>query len=182
MFGYLIVAAGVYVIIQWSSIIGGIWFIIMGNFLAQAARSTEMQTRITSHLDGLSVADVMDHEPVAVPSETRLDRALDEFFLRYRWQWFPVIDRAGRFLGLVLRENVDEVPEDQRHDRTVDEVVSRDAAGSLRVRTDAPLEVLLGSEGLRTLGALMAVDSEGVLRGVVTLEQVRRALQIPAPT
>ena len=38
----------------------------MGNFLAQAARSTEMQTRITSHLDGLSVADVMDHEPVAV--------------------------------------------------------------------------------------------------------------------
>ncbi len=182
VFGYLIVAAGVYVIIQWSSIIGGIWFIIMGNFLAQAARSTEMQTRITSHLDGLSVADVMDHEPVAVPSETKLDRALDEFFLRYRWQWFPVIDRAGRFLGLVLRENVDEVPEDQRHDRTVDEVVSRDAAGSLRVRTDAPLEVLLGSEGLRTLGALMAVDSEGVLRGVVTLEQVRRALQIPAPT
>ena len=60
--------------------------------------------------------------------------------------------------------------------------MSRDAAGSLRVRTDAPLEVLLGSEGLRTLGALMAVDSEGVLRGVVTLEQVRRALQIPAPT
>src|SRR6185312_6488513 len=119
VFGYLIVAAGVYVIIQWSSIIGGIWFIIMGNFLAQAARSTEMQTRITSHLDGLSVADVMDHEPVAVPSETKLDRALDEFFLRYRWQWFPVIDRAGRFLGLVLRENVDEVPEDQRHDRTV---------------------------------------------------------------
>ena len=102
VFGYLIVAAGVYVIIQWSSIIGGIWFIIMGNFLAQAARSTEMQTRITSHLDGLSVADVMDHEPVAVPSETKLDRALDEFFLRYRWQWFPVIDRAGRFLGLVL--------------------------------------------------------------------------------
>ena len=92
-----------------------------------------MQTRITSHSTGLSVADVMDHEPVAVPSETRLDRALDEFFLRYRWQWFPVIDRAGRFLGLVLRENVDEVPEDQRHDRTVDEVVTRDAAGSLRV-------------------------------------------------
>ena len=42
---------------------------------------------------------------------------------------------------------------------------------------DAPLEALLGSEPLRRLGALMAVDADGRLRGVVTLEQVSRALQ-----
>jgi CBS-domain-containing membrane protein len=172
----------VFIAVYYKSIFGGIWFVIMGQFLAQAARSTEMQTRITTHLDGLHVADVMDHEPVTVPSDLTLDRALDEYFLRYRWQWFPVTDPAGRFVGLVLRENVDDVPEEQRHFRTVGDVMSRDAGDALRVRTDAPLEVLLGSEGLRTLGALMAVDAEGVLRGVVTLEQVRRALQIPAPT
>jgi Zn-dependent protease len=181
VFGYLLVAGGVYLLVRYQSIIGGIWFIIMGNFMAQAARSAEVQTRLTSQLEGLSVADVMDDEPVAVPNETKLDRALDEFFLRYRWQWFPVIDRAGKFLGLVIREKVDEVPEELRHNSTVDEVMSRDAAGSLRVRTDAPLEALIGSEGLRTLGALMAVDGDGVLRGVVTLDQVRRALQLSAP-
>jgi hypothetical protein len=59
----------------------------------------------------------------------------------------------------------------------VDEVMSKDAEGSLRVLTDAPLETLLGREGLRTLGALMAVDGEGVLKGVVTMDQVRRALR-----
>jgi hypothetical protein len=59
--------------------------------------------------------------------------------------------------------------------------MSKDAEGSLRVLTDAPLESLLGREGLRTLGALMAVDGEGVLRGVVTLDQVRRALQPTTP-
>jgi hypothetical protein len=73
------------------------------------------------------------------------------------------------------------VPEELRAGWTVDEVMSRDAEGSLRVRTDAPLEALIGSEGLRTLGALMAVDGEGVLKGVVTLDQVRRALQVSAP-
>jgi Zn-dependent protease len=181
VFGYLIVAAGVYVLLRYQSILAGIWFIIMGNFLAQAARGAEVQTRLTSQLEGLSVADVMDNEPVAVPNETKLDRALDEFFLRYRWQWFPVIDHAGRFMGLVIREKVDEVPEALRNSSTVDEVMNRDAEGSLRVRTDAPLEALIGSEGLRTLGALMAVDGEGVLRGVVTLDQVRRALQLSAP-
>ena len=46
-----------------------------------------------------------------------------------------------------------------------------------QVQADAPLEALLGSEPLRRLGALMAVDREGRLRGVVTLEQVSRALQ-----
>ena len=45
---------------------------------------------------------------------------------------------------------------------------------------DAPLEALLGSEPLQRVGALLAVDAEGVLRGVVTRDQVRRALHTAA--
>jgi hypothetical protein len=41
---------------------------------------------------------------------------------------------------------------------------------------DEPLEALLASEGLQRLGALMAVDPDGILRGVVTLDRVRQAL------
>jgi Zn-dependent protease len=177
---YVIMAFGVYVAIR-GAVFTGIWFLLIGNFFVQAARGTEMQTNITSQLQGLSVADVMDAEPVAVPSGAKLDRVLDEFFLRYRWPWFPVTDPTGHFLGLVIREKVDEVPEGLRPDWSVDEVMSQDAEGSLRVLTDAPLESLLGREGLRTLGALMAVDGDGVLRGVVTLDQVRRALQPASP-
>jgi Zn-dependent protease len=180
VFAYLIVGAGIYLLVR-GELIGGIWFVLIGNFLAQAARGSELQSQITQRLEGLRVADVMDDEPVALEADTKLDRALDEFFLRYRWPWFPVIDRAGRFLGLVLRERVDEVPEELRPGWTVDEVMNRDAGGSLRVRVDEPVEALLGSEGLRTLGAIMAVDAEGVLRGVVTLDQVRRALRLSAP-
>jgi CBS domain-containing protein len=179
-FAYLIMALGVLVLVR-GAIFSGIWLLVIGNFFAQAARGTEIQTRITSQLEGLRVADVMDDEPVSVPSEAKLDRVLDEFFLRYRWPWFPVTDAAGRFLGLVIREKVDEVPEALRPGWTVDQVMSRDAEGSLRVRTDASLESLLGREGLRTLGALMAVDEDGVLRGVVTLDRVRRALRPTQP-
>ena len=35
-----------------------------------------------------------------------------------------------------------------------------------------PLESLLGREGLARLGAIMAVDGEGVLRGIVTVDRV----------
>ena len=36
---------------------------------------------------------------------------------------------------------------------------------------------LIGSESLGLLGAVMAVDDDGVLRGVVTVQQLRRAMQ-----
>ena len=49
--------------------------------------------------------------------------------------------------------------------------------------SDAPIESLLGNESLRRLGGLAAVDAEGRLRGVITAEQVGRALRnAPAPT
>ena len=50
-------------------------------------------------------------------------------------------------------------------------------AAALRVRDDAPLESLLGNDALRRLGGLAAVDAEGRLRGVITADQVGRALR-----
>jgi CBS domain-containing protein len=119
----------------------------------------------------------MDSEPVALPAEAKLDRALDDYFIRYGWDWFPVIDVNGRFLGLATREDLERVPEGLRQGSNVSEVVSSDTASAFRVNIDEPLEALLGSEGLQRLGAIMAVDGDGVLRGVVTIGQVSRALQ-----
>ena len=47
----------------------------------------------------------------------------------------------------------------------------------MRVHSDDPLEALLASEPLLRTGALMAVDADGRLLGVITWDQVRRAVQ-----
>ncbi len=122
----------------------------------------------------------MDDEPVSLLAHTKLDRALDEFFLRYRWPWFPVVDATGRFLGLVSRAKVEEVPEALRQGSSIDQVMTFDEDKNLRIGVDEPIEALLGSEALQQLGAVMAVDPDGTLRGVVTIDRVRRALR-PAP-
>jgi predicted transcriptional regulator len=90
------------------------------------------------------------------------------------------VDATGRFLGLVSRQKVEEVPEALRQGSSVDQVMTLDETKSLRVGVDEPIEALLGSEALQQLGAVMAVDSDGVLRGVVTVDRVRRALR-PSP-
>jgi Zn-dependent protease len=173
-FGFLLAVRG--------SVVGGLWLFLIAMFIGQAARVAEAQSAVAARIEHLTVADVMDSEPVVLPSETRLDRALEEWFHRYGWDWFPVVDPAGHFLGLVSREDIEKFPEQLWATSTVSQVMSHDTGDTFRVRVDDPLEALLGSEGLQRLGALMAVDREGILRGVVTIEQVSRALQPLART
>lgn len=180
IFGYLLIGLGLFWFFN-GNFIGGIWFGFIGFFLHQAARSAEAQTEFADRIEGLRVSDLMDADPVSVPAELKLDRVLEDYFVRYGWEWFPVVDSSGRFLGLVTRDKVEGVPEALRPGWTVDQVAMLDAASAFRVQIDEPLETVLGSEGLQRLGALMAVDANGVLRGVVTLDRVRRAVQPQAP-
>jgi Zn-dependent protease len=158
--------------------ITGIWLILIGIFLAQAARAAQAEAAFSDSIEHLRVADVMDTEPVAVPDQLPLDRAESDYFLRYGWPWFPVVDAQRRLVGVVSREAVDSVPDAIRASRTVASVMARDDGTSdLRASVEDPLEALLTHESLARLGAVMAVDADGVLRGIVTIHAVRMALQ-----
>jgi CBS domain-containing protein len=175
-FAWLLIAFGLYLLIDGDPL-GGIWLGVLGFILYQSARAAQVQSDVASRISGMTVRDVMDREPVAIPEQTSVETALDEYFLRYRWPWFPVVDAAQRFRGLLNRGAADAVPELRRTSATVGEVADLDPAGELRVPEDAPLESLLGNENLRRLGGLPAVDSEGRLIGVITMNQVGRALR-----
>lgn len=174
-FSYVLIGFGIFELLR-GNVSGGLWSIVLGFFLGQAARGAVVQTNFTERLEGVTVADIMDREPVTIPGDIPLARAQDEWFLRYRWPWFAVVDDDGRFLGLVRQERVDgAVAAGDGHLRVRDIIDPDD--GDRYVRQDDPLETLLGSESLRRFGALMAVDGEGRLSGVVTIDQVRRALR-----
>jgi CBS-domain-containing membrane protein len=92
-----------------------------------------------------------------------------------------VVDEEGRLVGVVTRQSVEGLPEPVRRGRIVASVMAHDAGdSSLRVGTEESLETLLGREGLQRLGAIMAVDRDGVLRGIVTIDRVRRMLRSAA--
>jgi Zn-dependent protease len=175
VFGYLFVAGGLLLVFQ-GWIFGGVWLALIGMVIHGSARAATMQTAITSRIEGVRVADVMDREPVAIPGELSVEQALDEYFLRYRWPWFPVVDAAHRFLGLLERDRADEVPEISRATSLVSELLEGDL-GSCQISENAPLDSLLSNQNLRRFGALMAVDADGRLSGVITVEQVGRALR-----
>jgi Zn-dependent protease len=174
VFAYLFIGGGL-VLLATGDLVNGVWLALIGMVINGSARGAAMQTALTSRIGDVRVSDVMDREPVAIPGEISVEKALDEYFLRYRWPWFPVVDAAHRFLGLILRDRADEVPEISRASSHVADLVDSDRG--LFIRDDTPLDALLSNQNLRRLGALMAVDADGRLSGVITVEQVGRALR-----
>lgn len=176
-FAAIVAAAGLVLIVQARSAFTGVWLIAVAFLLGQAARGAIVQTALTERIEGVRVSDIMDSQPVAIQSDMAITQALEEFFLRYGWSWFPVVDGSGRFEGIARQERVQAVLDAGEGWLTVGSVVDAGETRSWRVEMDRPLTELLSSEPLGRLGALMAVDDLGVLRGVVTVKQVRRALQ-----
>jgi Zn-dependent protease len=175
-FAALLAGVGIWLGLVYGSF-SGLWLVVLAFLLGQSARGALAQTALTERIEGVRVADIMDTQPVAIPADTAVGQALEEYFLRYGWSWFPVIDEAGRFVGIARQERVQAAVDGGEGWLTVGAVLEAAEAISWRVDEDRPITELLSSESLGRLGALMAVDAEGVLRGVVTIEQVRRALQ-----
>jgi Zn-dependent protease len=175
-FAVLLAGLGIAWVLAYGTL-GGLWLVALAFLLGQSARGAIVQSTITERIEGVRVADIMDRQPVAIGADVPVTQALDEFYLRYGWSWFPVIDADGRFIGVARQDRVQAAHDGGEGWLTVGAVVESEEAAAWRVREDRPITDLLASEPLGRLGALMAVDGEGVLRGVVTVEQVRRALQ-----
>ena len=154
----------------------GLCSMLLGYFLYQAAGAAVVQGSIGRRIQNVTVADIMDREPVTIPAGLSLLDAHEQFFLRYHWPWFAVVDPARHFLGVVRSTRVDAEISAGRPALPVVDVLEEDMP--VRIDEEEPLESLLSAEGLARLGAMVAVDEDGVLRGVVTLAQVRRALRV----
>jgi Zn-dependent protease len=154
----------------------GVWSILLAYFLYQAAGAAVVQGVLGRRIQSITVADIMDREPVTIPASATLLDAREHFFLRYHWPWFVVVDPGRHFLGVVAATRVDAEISAGRPALPVIEVLEEDM--QVRIDEREPLEKLLGSEGLGRLGAMVAVDRDGVLQGVVTLAEVRKALRV----
>ena len=176
-FAVIVAGGGIWLILATHDVFSGLWLVAVAFLLSQAARGAIVQTALTERIERVRVADIMDSEPVAIPSDAAVGQALDDYFLRYGWSWFPVIDGGGRFLGIAQQPRLQNVFDSGEGWLTVGSVLDAGETGHWRVNLDRPLTEVLSSDSLGRLGAVMAVDELGVLRGVVTIEQVQRALR-----
>jgi CBS domain-containing protein len=127
----------------------------------------------------VTVADVMDPDPVTLDGATTVLEAQERVFEPNNWPFVAVVDDEQRFLGVLERETAAAELEAGRPALAVRDALRSDRA-EWSIRPEQQLEDLLSAPALRGPGAVFAVDADDFLRGVVTLDQVRRAIS-PAP-
>ncbi|HEV2812993.1 MAG TPA: site-2 protease family protein, partial [Solirubrobacteraceae bacterium] len=108
-FGFLLIGWGAYELLSEDGSAGsGLWWIVLGYLIATSARSAVVTARVTDRLEGIRVEDVMDREPLTMPAATTVIEASDRWFAGDGgWDWYPVVDDGGRFLGIAEREAVE---------------------------------------------------------------------------
>ena len=147
---------------------------VLGLFVYQSAAAAVLQGTINQRIQQLRVADVMDPEPVTIPAERgcstlRSTSSRATGGRGSRW-WTPPATSSGW-----CAERVDAEIAAGRPALSVSDVLEENLP--IRIDEDPSLESVLRSEALGRLGAMVAVDADGVLQGVVTVAQIRQALR-----
>ena len=173
VFGMLVMAGGLALAVRGYTT-GGLWFLLIGLFLTQAARQASAQATVGALIRDVTVADIMDPDPLTVPTQTTLLDAEQHYFHDGGAAWLVVADEDRRYRGLLLKERLDHELREGRPALTAGDI-SVDSP-PWRIDASATLETALRSDGLRRLGAIVAVDADGILRGVLTLPSIRAAM------
>ena len=175
VFGYLFIGGGLLLIVDGDAF-GGVWLALIGFVINGSARAASVQTAITSGISKLVVSDVMDREPVTISDRAQrrasARRVLPPLPLalvpgrRRR----PPLPRSGR--SRQSRRGPGDLAHHLprlRRARATTTAPSRSATTPRSTRSSA-------NRSLRRFGAVFAVDADGRLSGVITAEQVGRAL------
>ncbi len=157
----------------------GLWFLLIGFFLRNAAAQSYEQLLVERTLSGVTVRDVMRRDVATAPPEMTLHELVEEGVLRRHARCFAIV-AAGEFAGLITLTDLRNVPRG-RWDTTS---VYRAMTPATKLHTVAPGDSLMtvlrmmGEHDVNQLPVLQGRALAGMLdRGdVMRYIQLRRDL------
>ncbi len=165
---YLIMLAGVasaFLLREWIS---GLWFVLIGLFLENAASTSYQQLALRETLHGHTARELLRHEPTDVPPELTLDRLVHEYVIETGRRCFPVVDAYGTLLGIVTLHHG--VPQERwPATRVIDVMTPVDQA--VKVGPDEPLDRLMEQMSVDGVNQVLVVQN-GTLLGLVSRDQL----------
>jgi CBS domain-containing protein len=176
IFGYILVGLGLLQVAYGASI-SGLWLVLIGLFIVNAAAAEQQHARLGSLLRGVVVGEVMTAHPVVADP----DQTVDEFILRtaltHPFSSYPLTDPTGRLIGLVTLNRVRSVPAEHRASIRLTEIACRPDEVPT-ARPDEPLADLLPRMAGCADGRAIVTDGNGAVVGIVSPSDVSRAVQL----
>ena len=176
-FGVLLVWVGVLGFLTGSGL-GGLWLVILGWFLLQAASSEAAAALVQQTFAGKRVRDVMTPDPDTVDASWTVARFVEETTGPRGHATYPVL-ADGRFVGLMSLRLAADIPPEERPLRTVGSVMLPRERVTV-VGPDAPVMEVLSALQTPPGRAVVVEEAEvtGRVAGIVSAADVTRAMEI----
>lgn len=174
--GFSVVLMGIGILSVVSGDLGtGIWWILIGLFLRNAAMGSYYDLRTRQAIKGRTVRDFMSGSPIAVSPYLSIRQLAEDFVLRHHHEFFPVVE-AGRILGAISMREIKDLPRDRWDSTRVgDLMIGVSDANMVEARTDAMAALLLMQK--RGASRVMVVDG-GILVGILSLKDLLKQLSL----
>ncbi len=98
--GFLLIFAGLGHDVLHGVFISGLWLLVIGFFVRQAALSNLQMVQMREYLEGETVRRFMTTDVVTVHRDLNLQRFVDELVFHHRFSYYPVVDDEGRLIGV----------------------------------------------------------------------------------
>lgn len=121
-FGLVLIVLGVLSLFT-GNLIGGMWWILIGMFLRNAAQMSYQQVLIRQLLEGEPVRRFMHTDPISVPASASISELVEDYIYKHHHKLYPVA-HDGTLKGCVSTKQVKELPREKWPDLTVGEVAS----------------------------------------------------------
>jgi Zn-dependent protease/CBS domain-containing protein len=166
---------GMGVLVVLSGSIAGLWWILIGLFLNQAASATAERALLREALSGTPVRRIMSISVITLDPETSLAEAVESTILHHHHVAYPVT-REGRVCGILTLKDIKQHPREDWASRTVGETMVPLAETEMARPGDDVVEVL--ERMLRTGRGRMPVVENGALAGMLTRRDIMDFLRV----
>jgi len=173
-FAYFLIAAGLYLLFKEKTIFG-IWYIFIGLFLQEAAGSSYQRLMLQRSLTGVRTSEIMSRDVVSVPASLPLDKLLDDYFFRYRFAAFPVVD-DDNILGLVTFHSVKEIDRNKWPLLTAREAMIP-LSGQMTISESTELISAMAKMAGNGLGRLLVIDGAKLI-GIISQRDIMRLFEL----
>ena len=112
--GFLLIGTGI-VFFFYGNFLNGVWLAFIGWFLQSSARAGYRQVLFRTVVEGVKVKDVMNEDIIEVDKDITLQRLVDDYFLKYRFGRFPVVEdiKSRRLIGVISLNEVKGISRDK---------------------------------------------------------------------
>jgi predicted transcriptional regulator len=158
-----------------QGVVNGVWMILIGWFLNNAAIRSYQQLVVRDVLENVPVRQMTKRNPPTVSANITVESLIEDYIMQTDDHAFPVME-DGKLVGIVCLDDVRRVPSGERQTKTISDIMTP-KSDLITINPDDPASDALKEISNRSIRQLVVLQ-DGELFGLVRRRDIVRYLQL----